>query len=337
MNQVHLFTFILTLVFSSLLHSADAPSVPSILIIDSQDAEPYKTVRTAMLQELARLGYQDGSTLTVSYQSLGHYPGRAYNIWRTQNHDLDAIVLNGTLAVKSFKPLLFNGGHQVIFTTITDPVGEGVILSFDAAPAYNFTGISYPVKVEKRLRFIQKVFPNAKKIGLIYADMPQSRSYKNWLMAALKKPEFNDLEILFREVEFVKSEGGHKRMTMLAKGHVLELNSKVDLFMSPNDQMGAQAPFARMVYQHASKPLLGLGRKDVMEYWGATAAIYPDLKTTGKQAANMVIKLLKGTPIKDILPIWPATGIAIDIKKAKHFKVTISKEVLEAAENNVVR
>ena len=337
MNQVHLFAFVLTLLLSSLLHSADAPSVPAILIIDSQDAEPYKTVRLAMLEELARLGFQEGSTLKVSYQSLGHYPGRAHNIWRTQSHALDAIVLNGTLAVRSFKPLLLNGGHQVIFTTITDPVGEGVILNFNTPPLYNFTGISYPVKVEKRLRFIKRVFPNAKKIGLIYADMPQSRSYKIWLMAALKLAEFNDLEILFREVEFVKSEGGHKRMTMLAKSHVLELNSKVDLFMSPNDQMGAQAPFANMVYQHASKPLLGLGRKDVMEYWGATAAIYPDLKNTGKQAASMVIKLLEGTPIKDIPPIWPATGIAIDIKKAKRFNVTISKEVLEAAENNVVR
>jgi len=337
MNQMHLFTLVLILVFSSLLHSADAPSAPALLIIDSQDAEPYQSVRLAMLQELARQGYQDGSTLKVSYQSLGHYPGRANNIWRTQDQSFDVIVLNGTLAVKSFKPLLFNGGHQVVFTTITDPVGEGVILSFDASPAYNFTGISYPVKVERRLRFIKNVFPKVKKIGLIYANMPQSRSYKNWLQSALKKAEFNDLEILFREVEFVKSEGGHERMTMLARRHVDELNSKVDLFISPNDQMGAQAPFARMVYQHASKPLLGLGRKDVMEYWGATAAIYPDLNTTGKQAANMVIKLLEGTPIKNIHPIWPATGIAIDIKKAKHFNATISKEVLEAAGNNVVR
>jgi len=41
---------------------------------------------------------------------------------------------------------------------------------------------------------------------------PQSQRYKGWV-----KKEFKNLAVLFREVPFVKSDGGHKRMTRVAK------------------------------------------------------------------------------------------------------------------------
>lgn len=222
-----------------------------------------------------------------------------------------------------------------MFGSVTDPVGEGVIDDFTHPPKANFTGICHPVKVEDRFQFILDLLPHAKTLGLIYADMPQSRSYNAWVRSMVRTPPFQHLTVLFRQVEFVKSEGGHKRMALLAKQHVLELNDQVDAFVAPNDQMGGQQPFAAMVFRHASKPLIGLNRPDVMEAWGATASMYPSFVWAGKKAGQMIHALLEGQSIQTLIPVWPRTGIALDLHKAEHFGLTISSEMLQRAGNNV--
>lgn len=259
--------------------------VHKLLVVDSQKAELYRILREAMIDELARLGYKDGINLQTKYYSLAHYEGRADNIWgkyKAQNYKV--VFVNGTIATRAFKSLVFNDPNvNVVFGNITDPVGEGVIDNFKNPPKANFTGVSYPVKVDERFRFIMKVMPNAKTFGIIYADMPQAHSYKGWVLRMLEKPEFQHLNVIFRQVNFVKSEGGHIRMAALAKDHIVELNSLVDAFISSNDMMGGQKPFAETVYKNSSKPLFGLGRKDVMDSWGATASIYPSLVWGGKK------------------------------------------------------
>jgi putative ABC transport system substrate-binding protein len=179
--------------------------------------------------------------------------------------------------------------------------------------------------------------PHAKRIALVYADMPQSHSYRQWVEDALTLPEFSQLEVIFQEVEFVRSEGGHKRMAMLAREHIARMTSQVDAIMSPNDQMGVRAPFARMVMESADKPLVGLGRRDVMENWGATMAIFPSMIQSGKLAARMIKDLIEGKSIKEIIPRWPPTGYAFDLTKAKRFGLTIPDELIQRAGEDVIR
>ncbi|NQY93998.1 MAG: hypothetical protein HRT43_07520 [Campylobacteraceae bacterium] len=308
-----------------------------LLIIDSLKGEPYNTVRQSMIKELSRLGYIQKKNLIIKYYSLGNYIGTGINIWKHEekNKHNDIIFLNGTIATKAFKEIPFDAKNKFVFANVTDPVGVGVIDNFKSPPKHNFTGISYPVRIEERLRFIQKVFPQAKKIGLIYGNLPQSQSYKRWIENALLLDEFKSLEVIFREVEFVKSEGGHKRMARIAKKYILELDNEVDLFMSPNDTMGSQKPFAQMVYENATKPLIGLGRKDVMDNWGATMSIYPSLQQAGVTAAQMIYQLLNGAKIKDIIPQWPSTGVTFDLKKAKEFGIAIPKDLINEAGVNI--
>jgi len=340
MKFVLTFLKIILLILSimNFVYASSSSSIPvRLLIIDSLKGEPYNTVRKSMIKELGRLGYIEDKNLTIKYYSLGNYVGAGINIWKHEekNKHSDVIFLNGTTATKAFNTILFEDNNKFVFANVTDPVGVGVIDDFKSPPKHNFTGVSYPVRIEDRLRFIQKIFPKAKKIGLIYGNLPQSHSYKKWIQNALRLDEFKNLEFIFREVEFVKSEGGHKRMTRISKRHILDLNDKVDLFLSPNDTMGSQKPFATMVYKNATKPLIGLGRKDVMENWGATMSIYPSLQDAGITAAQMIYKLFNGSKIKDIIPEWPSTGITFDLTKAKEFGVMIPKELIDEAGVNI--
>lgn len=111
----------------------------------------------------------------------------------------------------------------------------------------------------------------------------------------------------------------------------------MDVFLSPNDQMGVQEPFAKMVWQTASKPLIGLGSRDVMLGWGATASIYPSHESMGIQSANMIIKIFKGIDIKEIPTEWPKeNGFAFDLKKVKKFGLSIPVKFFELAGKNII-
>ena len=127
-------------------------------------------------------------------------------------------------------------------------------------------------------------------------------------------------------------------MANIARKHVLALDKQVDVFLSPNDQLGVQKYFAEVVFKTATKPLIGLGSRDVKKKWGATAVIYPSHRSMGIQSANMIIKLFNGTDIRNIPAEWPRmNGFAFDLKKTKKFKIRIPIKFFEIAGSYIVR
>ena len=146
--------------------------------------------------------------------------------------------------------------------------------------------------------------------------MPQSRGYNNWLRDYLENnAQCHGCEIFFRSVPFVESKGGMIRMAMESKKHIKELDQKVDLFLSANDQL-ASHPFSPNVYEFSTKPLVGLNKQDVMEKRGATMSIFPTTEGIGRQTANIIKRLLGGAAVKEVLPEEvDAFGVAFDWQK----------------------
>ncbi len=311
-----------------------------LLLIDAQAQEPYTTFRKELYAALAARGYKEGQNLQITYYTLGNFEGRAQNIWRIveKHKKYDAICISGTITGIAFKKIAEESpGFEFIFGCITDPVGLGLIDNFSTPPKGSFTGVAYPVKPQARFRFLKKVLPQARKIGLVSADMPQSQSYTGWLKKLLTEKEFEDFHVSFRTIPFVKSDAGPIRMSMLAKKHIIELDSSVDVFLAPHDQMGISKEFPSMVYQTATKPLIGVGREDVMKKWGATMTITPALKDQAQEVAGMIDKVFRGESVKNILPLWlDAYEIAFDLEKIKHFGINIPQELLDKAGENIV-
>jgi putative ABC transport system substrate-binding protein len=321
-------TFIYFFILILLCPMAYAKSV-KLLIMDSQSGEPYKTIRKNLYKSLAEQGYVKGVNLDVYEFSIGNREGLVKRLKEQyiDKKQIQYVYVSGTLATMGAKKYLMNTNAKVIFAAPTDPVGIGVIKDFNSAPAYNFTGICYPVAVDKRIEFLRKVVPSLKKIGYVYTEMPQSLSYLSWLKEVMSRKEFSDIKLVLRSVPFIKSDGGQKRMTQLAAKHIRELDPLVDVFLSPNDQMGTQPEFAAMVAKLATKPLVGVGRKDVVERWGASVSIYPSLKNISEVAASMLVKLFNGAKISDIRPIWPSSGVALNEKLVKKHGLSISADL----------
>ena len=196
----------LSILILSCLAAYSHASTASLLIIDSAEGSPYKELREAMIAELETLGYIKGKNLSITYWSLGNKNGLAERAWREEkNKTYDVVFLNGTVAALNFYNYIYDDpAYNVVFGAVTDPVSIGIIDNFEDLPKGNFTGICYPVQLKDRLRFIMATMPDAKDIGYIYSDMPQSHSYNKWLKEILAAPEFSHLRFHFRKVPFVR-------------------------------------------------------------------------------------------------------------------------------------
>ena len=314
----------------------------SLLIVDSQLGKPYDEIRTALATALESYGYVEGKNLLTRIRATENdvKAGEAVIRAEVAEHRYDVIYVGGTVATLAAKNVLLgNRRERVIFAAATDPVGIGVIHDFTSRPRENFTGICFPVPVKARFRFIRQLMPEARTIGLVYADMPQSHSYRKWVQHLLEAdPEFRDLKVIFRSVPFVPGEQGDRAMTDAATKQVLAINDKVDLFIKPNDQMGTRRDFSEMVYQNATKPLIGLVRDDVMGRWGATAVVYPSHQSIGRQAARMIKDLFQGARIADIAPEWPKEyGFAVDLAKTRQFALRVPLEIIQMSGQDIVK
>jgi putative ABC transport system substrate-binding protein len=184
-----------------------------------------------------------------------------------------------------------------------------------------------------------RLMPKARTFGLIYADMPQSRSYNRWLEDLLRHdPEFREIRIIYRPVPLVTGEKGDRAMAENSRRIIRELDPRVDAYIKPCDQMGTRRHFSEVVYATSKKPLIGLVKDDVMGSWGAVATIFPLHDSIGRQAARMIKELFEGRMVSDVMPEWPQKyGVAIDLRKARRFGVDVPVELLQMAGENIIR
>lgn len=320
--------------------ASKGPGTYRLLIMDSQQGSPYGEVRAALLKALEGYGYAEGKNLKVVVRFSGNDIKEGERILKEEaRNPYDVVFVGGTAATISAKSALYGTPARVVFGSPTDPVGIGVIKDFTSKPSANFTGVCYPVPVKTRLKFLRRLMPKARTFGLIYADMPQSHSYNRWLENLLKSdPEFRDIKIIYRPVPLVTGENGDRAMAANSRKIIREIDSRVDAYIKPCDQMGTRRPFSEVVFATSKKPLIGLVEDDVMEKWGATATIFPSHDSIGKQAARMIKELFAGRTVGDIIPEWPQKyGVAIDLRKARQFGIDVPVEVLQMAGENIVR
>jgi putative ABC transport system substrate-binding protein len=324
----------------SLWATPEPGHVYRLLLLDSQVGSPYGEIHEALLRGLSSLGYESGRNLEVKHYTAGNDEerGAALLAAETAWHP-EVVYVGGTLATLSAKRVLFGSNQPVVFAAPTDPIGMGVIDDFATPPKANFTGVCYPVPIKARFRFIHQLLPQARRFGLIYADMPQSHSYNAWIRQLLAEdPTFKGMEVIFRPVPMVTGEAGDQQMAALAIPIIKALDGEVDAFISPHDQMGSRMAFAELIARHASKPLIGIVRNDVMEGWGATATVYPSHESIGLQAAGMIRDIFEGKPVAQVEPQWPARyGYALDLPKIRHFGIKVPVGMLQLAGRNIVK
>ena len=313
-----------------------------LLIMDSQNKDPYKSARVNLLSTLKKFGLIKNKNLNIKYYDIKNKTDKAIEILKREipSYKPDVIFTNGTVMARAARKAFVDKKNvKFVFACVSDPIGEKLIKDFGVKPIHNFTGVSYPVAVKARFEFIKRVFPNVRKIAILSADMPQSKSYTSWVKKLFETdPQFKGYKVIFQKVELVTGKDSQEKMTQLMKPHVLRLNDKVDLFVSGNDQLGISDPLAKMMKENSKKPFVPLSQKPILKKIGGIAVIYPSSASMGVQAGYMIMKLFKGINIKNIPGEQPKkNGVAFNLIRAEKWGVKIPTELIELAGKNIVK
>ena len=269
---------------------------------------------------LVERGYREGDQFEIGVRftqgDIAALPAAARDLVR---YRVDIIFVMGANAAKAAKmattriPIVFAGA-------VGDPVALGLVQSF-ARPGGNITGVT-DLDVElapKRLEIFQEIIPGLKRVLFAYdpTDTYGVAAALGYREAARR------LGIVLME-RAVRNEEDARALVKLRKGEVNGILGTSTLSMN----------IPGFLLEAASQQGLPTMFNDVfwVERAGALASYGPDLYESGRLAARLVEKVMKGADPGGIpVEANPKIELAINMKVAKALRLTIAPEMFYRA------
>ena len=230
----------------------------------------------------------------------------------------DLIFASNTTAAKAAQ--MATGHLPIVFAGGGDPVGAELVQSF-ARPGGNITGVT-DLGLElgpKRLQVFQELMPGLKRVLFPYdaADAYAVTEVKRYHDAARRL----GIELVERAVW--TEEEARTALAQVRQGEVDGLLNPVSLSLN----------IPGFILETATQR--GLPSMFDAAFWveqGSLASYGPDFYETGRQAARLVDKILKGAHPGEIpVEVNPKIEFLINLKTAKVLGLTIAPEVLYQA------
>ena len=206
----------------------------------------------------------------------------------SKNHKLNlAIATPCATALKAAQEAI-GSTTPLLFTAVTDPVGAA-LLTNDKAPDGFVTGTSdlQPEEaLQNQIKLTKKMIPDATKLGIFYCASEQNSRVQADLAETVAEAE--GLEVI-RETCTDKLD---------IRTKVAGLASRVDAIWIPTDNTVADNISKVKDGIGTNKTLLIVGEEGMLSGGQVTVSIsYYDL---GLKTAELAVKILNGTAIKDI-------------------------------------
>lgn len=299
---------------SSLTIAAEMKSVAITAIVEHPALD---AVRDGVLDALNDAGYTEGKNLKWQYQSAQGNTGTAAQIARKFIGDRpDALVAIATPSAQA--AVAGTKRVPIVFSAVTDPVEAQLVSSWEASGT-NVTGVSDLLELDKQIELIQKIVPNAKKMGMVY-NPGEANSVV--VVEAFKKllPKYG-MELVEAAAPRTVDVGSAAR----------SLVGKVDVIYTNTDNNVVSAYEALVKVGNDRKiPLVASDTDSVKR--GAVAALGMDYRDLGHQTGRMVVRIIEGEAPGKIKP-ETSTNLQLFLNEAAAKKqgVTLSKELLDTA------
>jgi putative ABC transport system substrate-binding protein len=279
------------------------------------------------------VGLRDG-LLALGYRENEHF---VLGVRFTQG-DLTALPAAARELVQYGVDLIFVAGDEpakaaqmattripIVFTGWDDPVGLGLVQSF-ARPGGNMTGVT-SLSIElgpKRLQVFQELMPSLKRVLFPY-DANDARGVAG---AKVYRDAARRLGIELVEKPVRTEEEAQTTLAQVRKG-------EVDGILGPGTtSLNLDGFVLEATAQRAIPTMFDAA------FWveqGALVSYGPDYYESGRQAARLVDKILKGTKPAEIpVEVNHKIEFVVNLKTAQALGLTIAPEVLYQA-NRLIR
>lgn len=263
-----------------------------ILISKTVDHPAIDATTKGVIDGLEQAGYSNSKGSDIKVESAqGSIPLASQIASKFTSQNPDIILAIGTVSAKSFVKYANNGLVKVIFSTVTDPLGAGLVKSLDN-PGGNISGVSNFVPLKPQIELFKKLQPNLKRLGIIYNPAELNSA------AIVAKLEFTCKETGLLLIKQTISN------TASAAQGAARLASDADAIFISNDNTALSA--LQSIIAVANKNNLPVYVSDVDAVkLGAKAALGPNQYDIGLQTAKMVVKVLEGENISKIKVEFP--------------------------------
>jgi len=297
-NLIQAIKFTTFALFISYSTAHSAPTKISIIQIIEHPA--LNATRQGFVDELHKLGYQEGKDLVLDYQSAQGNPSLAAQIsQKFVSNQANVIVAIGTTAAQAAMAATKEAKIPVIFSSVTDPITSKLVTNLKK-PDGHVTGVSNFIPIEPQFKLFKKIHPELKNLGVVYN--PGEANSVALIDSMEEVAKDFDLTI-------VKATSTKTSEVLVA---ARSLCGKADAIFINNDNTALSA-FQSVVKaaQECGIPAF-VSDVDLFDQ-GASVALGPDQTELGRQTARMVDFILKN-------PKAPLPSVEFPEKTEEHVR-----------------
>jgi putative ABC transport system substrate-binding protein len=284
-----------------------AGAVPRIAVLVSQDAPPYEQALAGFRRSLGREG--PAAALDV-YPLRGDPAAAAAALGRARQDQVHLILTLGSIATRA-----------AVREVADLPIVAGLILTQDDLERTpNATGVVLEFPVEIELRWLQKILPGQKNVGVLFS--PSENQVR--IDAATRAAQSLGLTLQARRVTTPRELP--EALDSLAR--------RADVLWGVPDQIVLNPQTVKTILLFSLRnriPFVGLS-----ETWVKAGALYAldrDYADLGAQCAEMAAKILQGRPPRALPPVSPRKVLySVNLKTARLLKLDLREDLVQSAQ-----
>ncbi len=318
MNRIIiLLSLLLATSFLIYKQTAHKKEMPTIAIANYGPHSSLEEIIIGIKKELASNDFIENETIHYDIADVAFDPSLIMQMLSKLNSARPNLIVAITTPVAQLAKTTIKN-TPVIYTGVTDPAEAGLISD-------NITGCSEQIDLSLMINFAKKLLPQVKTIGVLYST---SEANDTGMLRNLKQAaELQNIEVIAVGID-----------------HPRDISTRINIFKDKVDfiyigMSGPIQPALPIIANCALKmniPLINAdiqGAKDnlVLASFGVN---YIDI---GINTGKMILKILKGTNVKDIAPIHPQASqykSYISAQNAKLLGITIPEDLIKKEAGN---
>jgi len=256
-----------------------------VAIIQLVEHTSLNTIKSSFDERMKELGYEEGKNVEYIFKNAqGDTNTAASIIQEFKGENPDVVMAIATPVAQSAATM--SEDTPIVFAAVSDPIGAKLTTSLEK-PDKNMTGTSDEIQVDLILDKALEVDPNLKTLGVIY-NKGEANSVTN---IAKAKAYCQEKGIVMQEATVTSVNEIQSAVDVLS--------AKCDAIFAPNDNTVASA--MNVVGSACTKAKIPLYvGADSMVQDGGFLSVGINYENLGRETADMVDKVLKGTDVADI-------------------------------------
>lgn len=316
--------FVVIILLVSGCGAQPVPKIYRVGILNGFDA--FADIANGFKAKMTELGYVEGQNIVYDIQGSNLDPDKEQQIVKKfVADDVDLIFTFATEAAISAK--VGTAG-----TTIPVVFAFGVLEGNDLVesvrrPGGNITGVRFPgpdLSV-KRLEILHRLASQARRVGIIYnSNYPANKSQLEELRPAAASLGLSLIEVPVTNVAEIQAD-------LQARTSAADIG--LDAILIITDDLSQSPDGWPMISKFAAEHKIPIAGSAAFEAdSGAILSYIPDTLETGKLAAPLADKILKGTSAGTIPVVTPESHLRLNNKIAQELGLTIPEGLLSQAE-----